>query len=74
MDREAKGKTMRRGKVIGVHSVRPAPPGPGSKRPDTINFNPAGPVLNLGRARTAHGLSPRPTAWHITQLILGGQK
>jgi hypothetical protein len=39
MDREAKGRTMRRGKVIGVHSVRLAPPGSGSKRPDIINFN-----------------------------------
>lgn len=74
MDREAKGRTMRRGKVICVHSVRTTPPGPSSKRPDTINFNSA--RSNIKFRSCPDGPRTEPSAYgrHVTQLILGGQK
>jgi hypothetical protein len=42
-------------RTIGVHSGRPARPGPSPKRPSTFNFGPARPSIKFGPCRAAHG-------------------
>jgi hypothetical protein len=43
---------------IGVHSGRPARPGPSPKKPGTFNFGPARPNINFGPCRAGPRAEP----------------
>ena len=44
--------------AIGVHSGRPARPGPSPKRPSTFNFGPARPSIKFGPCRAGSRADP----------------